>query len=120
SMYSRMAAASVLFPKPTNLRLDVKPVKSTYRPGEAATLSLHVRGSEGEPAEGALGLLVYDQALEELARTEASLFTGGYESIDPRLGFRSFEEDNDSIAIVIVKLLLNRAPDDAVPHEFTI
>lgn len=120
SMYSRMAAASVLFPKPTNLRLDVKPVKSTYRPGEAATVNLHVRGSEGEPAEGALGLLVYDQALEELARTEASLFTGGYESIDPRLGFRSFEEDNDSIGGVSVKQLLNRAPDAAVPPDLEL
>jgi len=68
SMYSRMAAASVLFPNPTNLRLDVKPVKTTYRPGESATVNLRVRGSEGEPVEGALGLLVYDQALEELAR----------------------------------------------------
>src|SRR6266849_1548360 len=120
SMYSRMAAASVLFPKPTNLRLDVKPGKSTYHPGEAATVNLHVRGSEGEPAEGALGLLVYDQALEELARTEASLFTRGYESIDPRLGFRSFEEDNDSMAGVSVKQLLNRAPDAAVPPDLEL
>src|SRR5207302_2582249 len=84
------------------------------------TLNLHVRGSEGEPAEGALGLLVYDQALEELARTEASLFTGGCESIDPRLGFRSFEEDNDSIAGVSVKQLLNRAPDAAVPPDLEL
>jgi hypothetical protein len=120
SMYSRIAAASVLFPRPTNLRLDVKPVKSTYRPGEAATVNLHVHGSEGEPAEGALGLLVYDQALEELARTEASLFSRGYESIDPRLGFRSFEEDNDSIAGVSIKQLLNRAPDAAVPPDLEL
>src|SRR5467141_821878 len=120
SMYSRMAAASVLFPKPTNLRLDVKPGKPTYRPGEAATVNLHVRGSEGEPAEGALGLLVYDQALEELARTEASLFTRGYESIDPRLGFRSSEEDNDSIAGVSLRQLLNRAPDAAVPPDLEL
>src|SRR6266478_5656239 len=120
SMYSRMAAASVLFPKPTNLRLDIKPVKSTYRPGEAATVTLHVRGSEGEPAEGALGLLVYDQALEELARTEASLFTRGYESIGPPLGFRSSEEDNDSIAGVSLKQLLNRAPDAAVPPDLEL
>src|SRR6266849_3310524 len=120
SMYSRMAAASVLFPKPTNLRLDVKPVKSTYRPGEAATVNLRVRGSEGEPAEGALGLLVYDQAIEELARTEASFFTRGYESIDPRLGFRSFEEDNDSLAGVSLKQLLNRAPDAAVPPDLEL
>ena len=120
SMYSRMTAASVLFPNPTNLRLDVKPVKTTYRPGESATLNLRVRGSEREPVEGALGLLVYDQALEELARTEASLSTSGYERIDPRLGFRSSEEDNDSVAGVSLKQLLNRAPDAAVPPDLEL
>jgi len=120
SMYSRMAAASVLFPKPSNLMLDAKPVKTTYRPGEAATVNLRVRGSEGESVDGALGVLVYDQALEELARTEASLFTSGYEHIDPRLGFRSFEEDNDSIAGISVKQLLNRATDATVPADLEL
>jgi len=120
SMYSRMAAASVLFPNPTNLQLDVKAVKRTYRPGEAASVNLRVRGSEGEPVEGALGLLVYDQALEELAQTEASLFTSGYERIDSRLGFRSFDEDNESIAGVSVKQLLNRGPDAAVPPDLEL
>src|SRR5260370_7468684 len=115
SMYPRMATASVLLANPSNLRLDVKPVKTTYRPGESATVNLRVRGSEGEPVDGALGLLVYDQALEELARTEASLFTRGYESIDPRLGFRSFEEDNDSMAATSVNHLLTQSPDPPVP-----
>jgi uncharacterized protein YfaS (alpha-2-macroglobulin family) len=120
SMYSRMAATSVVFPNPTNLQLDVKAVKTTYRPGEAASVNLRVRGSEGEPVESALGLLVYDQALEELARTEASLFTSGYERIDPRLGFRSLDEDNDSIAGVSVRQLLNRASDAAVPPDLEL
>jgi hypothetical protein len=120
SMYSRMAAASVLFPSPTNLQLDVKPLKATYRPGESATVNLRVRGSEGEPVEGALGLLVYDQALEELARTEASLFTSRYERIDPRIGFRSFEENNDSIAGISGRQLLNRAPDATVPPDLEL
>jgi hypothetical protein len=120
SMYSRMAAATVLFPEPSNLMLEAKPVKTTYRPGEAATVNLRVRGSEGESVDGAVGVLVYDQALEELARTEASLFTSGYEHIDPRLGFRSFEEDNDSIAGISVKQLLNRAPDATVPADLEL
>ena len=119
-MYSHMAAASVLFPKPRNLMLDAKPVKATYRPGEAASVNLRVRSPEGESVEGALGVLVYDQALEELARTEASLFTRGYEHVDPRLGFRSFEEDNDSIAGISVKQLLNRAPDATVPADLEL
>ena len=120
SMYSRMAAASVLFPQPSNLMLDAKPVKTTYRPGEAASVNLHVRSSEGESVEGVLGMLVYDQALEELARTEASLFTRAYEHIDPRLGFRSFEEDNESIAGISVKQLLNRASNVTVPVDLEL
>jgi hypothetical protein len=120
SMYSRMATASVLFPKASNLTLDAKPVKTTYRPGENAGLSLRVRGSEGESVEGALGVLVYDQALEELARTEPSFFTSGYERIDPRLGFRSFEEDDESVAGISVKQLLNRRPDAAVPADLEL
>ena len=120
SMYSRMAAATVLFPKPSNLMLDAKPVKATYRPGEAAVVNLRVRSSEGESVDGALGVLVYDQALEELARTEGSLFSSGYEHIDPRLGFRSFEEDNDSIAGISIKQLLNRAPEATVPADLEL
>src|SRR5260370_8374168 len=92
SMYPRMATASVLLANPSNLRLDVKPVKTTYRPGESATVNLRVRGSEGEPVDGALGLLVYDQALEELPPTEANLFTRGDETIDPRPPSHSFHE----------------------------
>ncbi len=120
AVYSRTASASVIFPKPGNLQLEVKPVKATYRPGEAATVNLRVHGSEGEPAEGALGLLVYDQAVEELARTEASLFTDGYERLDPRLGFRSLDEDSDSIAGVSLYQLLNREPQAPVPADLEL
>ena len=119
-LYSRVAAASVVFPHPSNLQLDVKPLQTTYRPGEPASVNLRVRGPEGEATEGALGVLVYDQALEELARTEASLFTDRYESIDPHLGFRPLEEDGDSIAGVPVKGLLNLVPGAAVPADLEL
>ena len=120
AMYSRTASASVVVPKPSNLQLDVKPVRTTYRPGEAATVNLSVRDPEGDPVEGVLGLLVYDQAVEELARTEASLFTDGYERFDPRLGFRSLDEESDSIGGVSVGKLLNRQPDAAVPQDLEL
>lgn len=119
-MYSRMAGASVIVPKPSNLQLEVKPAKTTYRPGEGATVNLRVRGSEGGAAESALGLLVYDQALEELTRTEASLLTDGCERLDPRLGFRSLDEDSDSIAGVSLNQLLNREPQAPVPADLEL
>jgi hypothetical protein len=120
AMGPRMASASVVVPKPSNLQLDVKPVKTTYRPGEAATVNLRVRDAKGNSVEGAFGLLVYDQAVEELARTEASLFTGGYEKFDPRIGFRSLDEESDSIGGVSISELLNSQPDAAVPQDLEV
>ena len=120
AMYSRTASASVVVPKPSNLQLDVKPVRTTYRPSEAATVNLRVRDPEGDPVEGALGLLVYDQAVEELARTEAGLFADGYERFDPRLGFRSLDEESGSIGGISVRELLNRQPDASVPEDLEL
>lgn len=117
---SGIASASVVFPHAASLQLDVKPLKATYRPGESATVNLRVRGAQGEAAEGALGLLVYDQALEELSRTEASFATSWEDRIDPRLGFVSFPDSGDSLAGVSVKDLLNRAPDAAVPSDLEL
>jgi len=74
----------------------------------------------GELAEGALGLLVYDQAVEELARTEASLTSGSYEHINPDLGFQTPLEEDNSIAGVHEKGLLNRAPSSPVPADLEL
>lgn len=42
------SSASVIFPHPSGLQLDVKPAKNTYRPGEAASVNLRVRSLEGQ------------------------------------------------------------------------
>jgi hypothetical protein len=115
-----MDAVSVLFPQPTKLQLEVKPTNTTYRPGEAARVNLRVRGPQGEPTEGALGLLVYDQALEELARNEASLSTDHRDDLDPRLGFRGFSDSGDSLAGISVKQLLDRTPGDPVTPDLEL
>ena len=120
SLYSPMAGSSVLVPKPDALQLEMKPAKATYRPGESATVNLKVSEQNGVSSESALGLLVYDQAVEELARNEASLFTNGYEHLDPNLGFRPLEEDGDSIAGVSLKQLLDRQTNDAVPKDLEL
>jgi hypothetical protein len=61
---------AVLFPKIHGLQLNVRPEKSTYRPGDEATVDFRVAGPEGEPVESALGLVVVDKALEERQRTD--------------------------------------------------
>ncbi len=101
------AASALIFPHPDDLKLDLRPLRAAYRPGESATLDLRVRTPQGEATQGALGLLVYDQALEELARTEARLSTDYSDSIDPRLGFQPLEENSDALAGISIHDLLN-------------
>lgn len=120
SSYAQVAAATVIFPQATTLKLEISPVKKSYRPGESAAVNLQVRSPEAELAEGAFGLLVYDQALEELASTEASLSTGSYESINPVLGFQDRVDDDPAIAGIHEKNLLNRAPGSSVPADLEL
>jgi len=117
---SQIAAASVLIPRSTRLQLDVKPAKLSYRPGDAASLSLRVRGIEGGPAQSAVGVLVYDQAIEELARTEASRSTGYEDRIDSQLGFATLPQHDDAIAGISIDDLLNRPADAVVPPDLEL
>ena len=118
--YEQVAAATVVFPQPTNLKLDVSPAKKSYRPCESATVNLQVRRPRGELGEGALGLLVYDQALEELARTEASLSTGYDERINPVLAFQNPLDDGITIPGAHEKDLLNREFGSSVSPDLEL
>jgi hypothetical protein len=116
--YRRFAAtAGIIFPHPDDLKLDLRPLKASYRPGESATVDLRVRSPQGDATQGALGLLVYDQALEELARSEASLSTSGDDSLDPRLGFQPLQENSESFAGFSVHDLLNLPPGQSVSSD---
>ena len=114
---TQAAAALVVFPEPSILKLDVTPVKKSYRPGESAAVHLQVRSAQNERTESAFGFLVYDQAMEELARTEASFTTGSYESINPVLGFQNPLEEDAAIGGIRENDLLNRIPGTSVSAE---
>ncbi len=64
-------ARTVLYPNDESLKLDVRLDRQTYRPGEEARAEFQVRAPDGSPVEGALGVLVFDRAVEERARTDA-------------------------------------------------
>jgi hypothetical protein len=66
----------VIYPAPNNLRLDIKPVQTVYRPNEEATIKFSVAAPDKSLAETALGVVVFDKAIEERARTDAD-FGGG-------------------------------------------
>lgn len=65
-----VASKTVLYPSATNLNLNLKSLKTTYRPNEDAKISFSVQDGERKPSEAALGVLVLDKAIEERARTE--------------------------------------------------
>ena len=61
---------TVLFPKDSELKVAIKPEKTTYRPGDEATVDFRVSTAQGELKKSALGLVIIDKALEERARID--------------------------------------------------
>jgi|GEM_PF-304352 len=61
---------TIVFPRKRDLKLDLKLTRASYRPGEEAGVEFSVRGPDGRRAASALGVLVFDKAVEERARTE--------------------------------------------------
>ncbi|HYG81520.1 MAG TPA: carboxypeptidase regulatory-like domain-containing protein, partial [Pyrinomonadaceae bacterium] len=71
------AARRVLYPGESELKLDVRLDRETYKPGEEARADFRVRAADGRPVESALGVVVFDKAVEERARTDRE-FGSGY------------------------------------------
>jgi len=69
-------ARGIVFPEQQNLVLDAKFSKAEYRPAENALLKFTVRDGSGRAVQSAIGLSVFDKAIEERARTDSEF--GGY------------------------------------------
>jgi hypothetical protein len=63
-------ARTVLYPHDRELKLDVRSSQVTYRPGDEAQVDVRVRTADGQAVEGALGVVVFDKAVEARARTD--------------------------------------------------
>ncbi|HEX8891553.1 MAG TPA: alpha-2-macroglobulin family protein, partial [Pyrinomonadaceae bacterium] len=61
---------NILYPRDKDLKLDVRPAQETYRPGEEARVQFNVLAPDGRAVESALGIAVFDRAVEERARTD--------------------------------------------------
>ncbi|MDQ3586234.1 MAG: MG2 domain-containing protein, partial [Acidobacteriota bacterium] len=70
------AGRTILFPRDRDLKLDVELSRATYRPGEEALADFRVRAPDGRLIESALGVVVFDKAVEERARIDSD-FSGG-------------------------------------------
>ena len=68
--------ARVIYPASQELDIGLHLQKTTFRPGETATGDLRVRTPDGEPAESALGVVVFDRAVAERFRTDEDFGRG--------------------------------------------
>jgi hypothetical protein len=87
-----IATRTVLFPHDPALKVTAKFDRTTYRPGEDAVLNLHVRNTEGSSVEAALGAVVFDQAVEERARTDAEFGRSSGYGFDSQFGNYWYED----------------------------
>jgi hypothetical protein len=69
-------ARTVVYPRDRELKLDVSLSRKSYQPGEEASARFAVRSSDGRRAVGALGVVVFDKAVEERARTDGEFSRG--------------------------------------------
>lgn len=107
------ASRGIIFPAETNLKLDTKFDKEYYKPGEDAKIGFSVLDSVGQAVESALGVVVFDKAIEERARTESD-FSGMFNSYNGWLGY------GDSFGGVNVKNLNELDLSKPIPDELQL
>lgn len=66
-----VGTANVLYPRNQELKTNVRMSQAQYKPGDDAVVNFDVRNPNGKPAETALGIVVFDKAVEERARSDA-------------------------------------------------
>jgi hypothetical protein len=71
------ASRTVLYPHDNDLKFNLTLNQESYRPGDQASASFLTRLANGSVAESALGIVIFDRAVEERARTDRE-FGGHY------------------------------------------
>jgi hypothetical protein len=132
--YARGTRA-VVYPRNRELKFDVQMSRASYRPGEEAAAGVRVRNAAGRDVESALGVVVFDKAVEERARTEQEFgssygfsnyfyqFWYGLESIGG-LGLRDIERLDATRALpagleLVAELLIQREGEYYRPNFFS-
>ena len=65
-----VGSKTVLFPRNRDLNVNFRMDRTEYKPGEEATVDFSISTPDGRPASTALGVVVFDRAVEERARTD--------------------------------------------------
>ena len=65
-----LGSKTVIFPDGSDLKVSTSTDRSSYKPGDKASLQTWVRGADGKPVQSVLGLAIVDQAVLDRARTD--------------------------------------------------
>lgn len=65
------SSRGIIFPEQQNLKLETEFSAVTYKPNEEAKVKFSIFDGAGKSIESALGIVVFDKAIEERARTDA-------------------------------------------------
>ena len=76
-------ARGIIYPAQQNLKLSAQFSADTYKPNEEAKINFSVADGAGKAVESALGVVIFDKAIEERARTDSEF--GNYFSRFGRL-----------------------------------
>ncbi|HEX8173517.1 MAG TPA: MG2 domain-containing protein [Pyrinomonadaceae bacterium] len=68
---------TILYPRDRELKLDVRLGQAEYRPGEEAEATLSAKAADGRALESVFGVVIFDKAVEERARTDQE-FSSSY------------------------------------------
>jgi hypothetical protein len=133
--WNSAGVARVLYPRDRELKLDVKFDQASYRPGDETRADLRVLTPQGRAAESALGVVIFDKAIEERARTDQEFSGrsfGFYDCFRDLLGMGNSlasvtRRDLDRIDLskplpegleLVAEILLNQRGDDYFRPEF--
>jgi len=111
---STAATAQVLFPELQDLDPGVRLQQATYKPGESALATFHVRSPEGKEVRSALGIVIYDQAVAERVRSDHEFGRYGFYYNDLRW------DGYNHIAGIGYRDLLNRQLTGPVPPDLEL
>jgi hypothetical protein len=127
-------ARAVVYPRNRELKLDARMSQASFRPGEEAGVQFAVRSQDGRKLESALGVVVFDKAVEERARTEqefgsawgfgGSFYNFRYGSIEiagvNRRQLEQLDTGGETPAALeqVAELILNAEDDSDEPHVF--
>jgi len=107
---------TVLFPRARDLKVDFRFDHVDYKPGEQATVDFRVSTPDGRPVNSALGVVIFDRAVEERARTDQE-FRGDFGFSGVFNQWRGYE---NQIGGITRKTLQSINPKRPLPAEMEL